>query len=169
MYKHLEKLHSGIEMNKQSNTERGLVARASISINAPVERVWNALITPKLIRRYMFGAEVISEWKEGSPIVWKGEWQGKSYEDKGVILKLKQNNLIQYSHFSPLSGELDLPENYHTVTIRLTRDELKTIVSLSQDNNATEDSRKHSEKNWKIMLEGLKRLLESIEREGINP
>jgi uncharacterized protein YndB with AHSA1/START domain len=92
------------------------------------------------------------------------KWQGKSYEDKGVILKPKRNTLIQYSHFSPLSGESDLPENYHTITIKLTRDELKTIVSLSQDNNATEDSRKHSEKNWKIMLEGLKKLLEKIER-----
>jgi len=150
-------------MNKQSNAERGLVARASISINAPVERVWNALITPKLIKRYMFGTEVVSEWKEGSQIVWKGEWQGKSYEDKGVILRLKSNNLIQYSHFSPLSGEPDLPENYHTVTIKLTRDDRKTVVSLSQDKNATEDSRKHSEQNWKIMLEELKKLLENIE------
>jgi hypothetical protein len=68
----------------------------------------------------MFGIEVVSEWKEGSQIVWKGEWQGKSYEGKGVILKLKRNSLIQYSHFSPLSGKPDLPENYHTVTIKLT-------------------------------------------------
>ncbi|HML03637.1 MAG TPA: SRPBCC domain-containing protein [Candidatus Bathyarchaeia archaeon] len=149
-------------MNKRSSTERELVARASVSINAPVERVWNALIAPKLIKRYMFGTEVVSEWEEGSQIIWKGEWKGKSYQDKGVILKLKRNDLIQYSHFSPLSGKPDLPENYHTVTIKLTKDKLKTIVSLSQDNKATEDSRKHSEKNWKIMLEGLKELLETM-------
>ena len=147
-------------MDKPSDTKKGLVAEASISINVPVEKVWNALTTPEVIKKYMFGTEVISEWKEGSPIVWKGEWQGRKYEDKGVILKLKQNRLIQYSHFSPLSGEPDLPENYHTVTIKLARDELKTIVSLSQDNNATEDARKHSEKNWKMMLEELKKLLE---------
>ena len=147
-------------MNKPSNTGKGLVAKASISINVPVEKVWSALITPEVIKQYMFGTEVISGWKEGSPIVWKGEWRGKKYKDKGVILKMKRNSLIQYSHFSPLSGEPDLPENYHTVTIELRQDKPRTIVSLSQDNNATEEARKHSEKNWKMMLEGLEKLLE---------
>jgi uncharacterized protein YndB with AHSA1/START domain len=139
---------------------KGFIAKALISINAPVGRVWDALINPELIRQYMFGTNVISDWKEGSPIVWKGEWQGKKYEDKGVILKLEPERLIQYSHFSPLSGKPDLPENYHTVTIELVSDEVETTVSLSQDNNETEKAREHSEKNWKMMLDGLKKLLE---------
>jgi uncharacterized protein YndB with AHSA1/START domain len=153
-------IRSKMEINKLDDTKKGLVAKASISINVPVEKVWNALTNPKAIKQYMFGTRVISDWKKGGPIVWKGEWQGKNYEDKGVILKLKRNRLIQYSHFSPLSGELDLPENYHTVTIELVSDKFKTTVSLSQDNNATEEAREHSEKNWEMMLEGLKKLLE---------
>jgi len=60
----------------------------------------------------MFGTNAVSDWKEGSPIVWKGEWMGKKYEDRGVILKLEPGNMIQYSHFSPLTGQPDLPENY---------------------------------------------------------
>jgi uncharacterized protein YndB with AHSA1/START domain len=139
---------------------KGLIAKASISINAPVGRVWDALTNPEVIRQYMFGTNVISDWKEGSPIVWKGEWQGKKYEDTGEILKLEPERLIQYSHFSPLSGKPDLPENYHTVTVELVSNGAETTVSLSQDNNETEQAREHSENNWKMMLDGLKKLLE---------
>ena len=139
---------------------KGLIAKTSISINAPVGRVWDALINPELIGQYMFGTNVISDWKEGSPIIWKGEWEGNKYEDKGVILKLEPERLIQYSHFSALSGRQDLPENYHIVTIELSGKGKQTFISLLQDNNATEKVREHSEKNWKIMLDGLKKLLE---------
>jgi hypothetical protein len=47
--------------------------------------------------QYMFGTNVISDWQEGSPILWKGEWQGKKYEDLGVILKLEPErvNIIE--------------------------------------------------------------------------
>jgi len=139
---------------------KGLIAKASISINAPVDKIWDALTNPELIRQYMFGTNVISDWKEGSPIIWKGEWEGNKYVDKGVILKLEPERLIRYSHFSPLSGQQDLPENYHTVTIGLSVKGKQTFVSLLQDNNATEKVREHSEKNWKIILDGLKKLLE---------
>jgi len=139
---------------------KGLIAKASISINAPVDIVWDALTNPELIRQYMFGTNVISDWMEGSPIIWKGDWEGNKYEDKGVILKLEPGRLIQYSHFSALSGQQDLPENYHTVTIELYGKGKQTFVSLLQDNNATEEAREHSQKNWKIMLDGLKKLLE---------
>jgi uncharacterized protein YndB with AHSA1/START domain len=145
---------------EETIVNKGLVAKATILINAPAAKVWNALTNPEVIKQYMFGTNVVSDWREGSPIVWKGEWQGKPYADKGVILKLKPERLIQYSHFSPLSGKPDLPENYHTVTIELTTDEAGTTVSLSQDNNETEEAREHSEQNWKMMLDELKKLLE---------
>lgn len=139
---------------------KGFIAKASISINAPAGRVWDALTNPELIRKYMFGTNVISDWKEGSPIIWKGEWEGNKYEDKGMILKLEPERLIQYSHFSPLSGQQDLPENYHTVTIELSGKGKQTFVSILQDNNATEKARQHSEKNWEMMLASLKKLME---------
>jgi uncharacterized protein YndB with AHSA1/START domain len=139
---------------------KNLIARASITINAPSTNVWNALVNPEAIKQYMFGTNVVSDWKEGSPIVWKGEWQGKSYEDKGVILQFKPGRTIQYSHFSPLSGLADKPESYHTVTIELSNEGTQTRVSLSQDNNPTEQAREHSEKNWGMMLTALKKFLE---------
>lgn len=139
----------------------GFIARASITINAPIAEVWDALVNPDKIKQYMFGTNAVSDWKEGSSIVWKGEWQGKKYEDKGVILKLEPGHRIQYSHFSPLAGQPDLPENYHIVTIELSGKGKQTLVSLMQDNNETEEARKHSEKNWNMMLGDLKKFLEN--------
>jgi uncharacterized protein YndB with AHSA1/START domain len=148
-------------MNRLENTNRGSIARASVSVNAPIAKVWDALTNPEVIEQYMFGTKVISDWKEGSQITWKGEWQGRKYEDRGVILKLKPERLIQYSHFSPLSGLPDAPENYHTVTIELSDLRTQTLVSLSQDNNPTEEAREHSEKMWKAILATLKKTLEN--------
>ena len=125
-----------------------LMARASVAISAPVAKVWEALVDADAINQYMFGTNVVTDWREGSPILWRGEWQGKTYEDKGVILQLKPEQRLQYSHFSPLSGLPDKPENYHTVTIELSGEGSQTLVTLTQDNNATEEERKHSEKNW---------------------
>ena len=104
--------------------------------------------------------ETETDWNVGSPLVHRGEYRGKPYEDKGKILKVEPQRLLSYSHFSPLSGQPDVPANYHTVTIELSRQGTQTKVSLSQDNNATDEAREHSEKNWKMMLEGLKKLLE---------
>ncbi len=137
-----------------------LIARASIRIHAPGEKVWDALVNPAAIRQYMFGTTVVSDWREGSPIVWKGEWQGKPYADKGVILQLKPGRVLQYSHFSPLAGLPDTPENYHHVTVELAAEGNQTRVSLAQDNNESEDDQAHSQQNWEMMLAALKKFVE---------
>ena len=151
---------------------KGLIAKASISISAPSREVWQALVDPEAISQYMFGTTAVSDWREGRPIVWKGEWKGEAYEDKGVILQLEPGRRITYSHFSPLSGLPDEPQNYHTVTVELTAggeqegvgDQAvggeQTHVSLEQDNNASEEARAHSEQNWQAMLAALKELVE---------
>src|SRR5262245_52095473 len=137
-----------------------LIARASVEIAAPLAKVWDALVNPEVIKRYMFGATVISDWKVGSPIVWKGEWKGKAYEDRGVILRWERERLLSYSHFSPLSGLPDVPENYHTVTIVLSSAGGVIRLELAQDKNPSEEARAHSEQNWLMALEGLKRVVE---------
>jgi uncharacterized protein YndB with AHSA1/START domain len=145
---------------------KNLIAKAKTSVEAEKSKVWKALVTPDAIKQYMFGADVESSWSVGSKITWKGEMKGKKYEDKGVILKIDPEETLQYSHFTPLSGKADKPENYHTVTINLYGRGNKTEVSLSQDNNTDDERRKGSEKNWGMMLEGLKKYVESSSRVG---
>jgi uncharacterized protein YndB with AHSA1/START domain len=147
-------------MHKSVKIEKSLISKAQTDINASADQVWDALVNPDKIRQYMFGTNVVSDWKEGAGIVWKGEWEGKSYEDKGVIQKIQPQRLLQYSHFSPLSGQPDVPENYHTVTVELAPQGERTRVTLSQDKNASEEEKAHSEKNWQMMLDGLKKFTE---------
>ncbi len=149
--------------------DKNLIAGAATTIYAPSERVWDALVNPAAIKHYMFGTDVASDWREGSPIVWKGEWQGQAYEDRGVILQLKPKRTLQYSHFSPLSGVPDKPENYHTVTVELSADGNQTHVSLTQDNNATEEERAHSERMWETMLAALKKFVEQPNAQAQRP
>jgi len=138
-----------------------LIAKGQEEINSTIDKVWDALVNPQKIKQYMFGTNAVSSWQEGAGIVWQGEWQGKPYEDKGVILKMQPERVLQYSHFSPLSGQPDVPENYHTVTIELFKKGEGTLITLSQDNNETEEDRIHSEQNWAMMLAGLKKYLEN--------
>ena len=137
-----------------------LVAKQTITIQAPVDIVWDALINPDLIKQYMVGTEAVSEWKLHSPIVFQGEYQGKTYQDKGEILQFQPEQILQYSHYSPLSGVPDVPENYHIVTYELSDEGEQTRLTLTQDNNETEDERTEAEKFWGLMLTTLKDLLE---------
>ena len=138
-----------------------LVAKATIRINAPVSEVWKALTTPELMKQYFFGVDVVTDWKVGSSIIYKGVWEGKPFEDKGKILEFVPKKRLVSTHWSPLSGVPDSPENYHTVTYELSEQDGSTQVMLTQDKNATEEEKAHSEQNWKMVLDGLKKLLES--------
>ncbi len=142
------------------NTE-DIIARVSTTIDAPKDKVWEALVTPKIIKQYFFGTDVTSDFRVGSKITWKGEWEGKPYEDKGEIREAVPGELLQFSHLSPSSGEKDIPENYRIVTITLEEKNKKTKVTLTQDNNHSEQARKHSENNWQMMLDSLKKVLEN--------
>jgi uncharacterized protein YndB with AHSA1/START domain len=138
-----------------------LVARATITITAHPHDVWSALVDPAAIRQYMFGTTVESEWRPGSPIVWRGEWQGRAYEDKGRILTVRPERSLQYTHFSPLSGLPDEPGNYHTVTIDLSPEGTGTRVTLTQDGSSTAEARDRSQENWSVMLRALRQYVET--------
>jgi uncharacterized protein YndB with AHSA1/START domain len=139
---------------------RGLVARGSIAIAASKARVWDGLTNPDIIKQFMFGVDAECDWHEGSPLILRGVWQGKPFEDRGTVLRVEAGRLLEYTHFSPMSGAEDLPENYHTITVELEEDDDRTVVSLAQDNNATEDERDHSASMWATMLATLKDVLE---------
>jgi uncharacterized protein YndB with AHSA1/START domain len=138
----------------------GLVAEASTTVAAPIARVWEALTDPAMIERYMFGTQVVSTWEAGSPIVWKGEWEGKPYEDRGTILAIEPPHLLRCTHYSPLSGAPDTPENYHTITYQLSEEGGGTRVVLTQDKNADERERAHASEMWGKMLESLRDVVE---------
>jgi uncharacterized protein YndB with AHSA1/START domain len=143
-----------------------VTATASVDIDAPRSEVWRSLTDPASIKQYYLGAQVETDWQVGSPITFRGEWEGKEFEDKGEILAMEPESELAYSHFSPTSGKPDSPENYHVVRVTLEERDGGTRVVLEQSNlegGPTEEDRANREdyeKNWNQMLEGLKRTTE---------
>ncbi len=141
--------------------KESFVAERRITIDAPVDAVWLALTDPELVKQYMHGTNMQTDWKVGGPITWKGEWKDKPYEDKGKVLEVEPDKRLRYTHWSPMGGSEDAPENYHTVTYELAEQDGKTILTLKQDNNASQDEADNmAENNWGPVLEGLKAVLE---------
>ncbi len=137
------------------------VARADIDIDAGRETVWHALTDPERIAGWMMGARVSTDWKVGSPITWKGELDGRPYEDKGEVLAVEQPDRLSVTHYSPLMGEADTPENYHTIVYELAGDDGTTTVSLTQDGNDSAEQAEQFSASWQGMLESLKGSVES--------
>ncbi len=136
------------------------IVNKTISINAPISKVWDTITNPVLIKEWLFGTNTISDWKVGSPILFTGEWQGTAYEDKGIILKFEIGKIFQYSYWSGFSGLTDSPENYSIVTFELTEMDESTLLTLKQSHFATETMYEHSDKNWEPTLESIKTLAE---------
>jgi uncharacterized protein YndB with AHSA1/START domain len=138
-----------------------LTVETSITINAGPSKVWEALTTPELIKKYLMGTNVTSEWKEGSAITYAGEYHGKTYSDKGVIKKIEKEKILQSTYWSSMGGKEDRPENYNLVTYKLSHEGGKTVVTLTQDNINSENEKKHVSENWKMVLQKLKEVTES--------
>ncbi|MFE4837892.1 SRPBCC domain-containing protein [Arthrobacter sp. NPDC056691] len=135
-------------------------AEASIVVAAQPGRVWRALTDPADVKEYFLGTRVTSTWQEGDPVTFEGEWQGKSYQDKGTVLESRPNELLRITHYSPLSGLPDQPENYHTVEYGLQPVAKGTRVSITQGNNKSDGEAVESEKLWGMVLGNLKEYLE---------
>ena len=137
------------------------LATAETDIKASPARVWEVLTDPDEIRKFMFGAEVKTDWQQGSPITWSGEMEGKPYQDKGEILEVDPGRLLKLTHYSPLTGQPDVPENYHTLTYTLDGDGTATHLKLTQDNNASEEEAKHSQEMWEMLVAKVKEAAET--------
>ncbi len=137
-----------------------ITSDASVEINAPVDKVWQAVTNPAMVKEWFFGAIVESDWKAGSPIIFRGEWNGQLYEDKGVIQKIEANKLLEYTHLSSRTGQADISENYEIVQFTLSEDEGKTTLTIHEDNLPSTEARNKSRDLWKVVLEKLKNVVE---------
>jgi uncharacterized protein YndB with AHSA1/START domain len=137
-----------------------LVSKSSLHINAPVNKVWQALTDPALIKEYLFGTNTITDWKKGSTITYEGEWQGKAYKDKGVIVDIVPEKLLHTTYWSSMSGKEDKAQNYNNVIYELKAENEGTLVTISQDNIENEKQLEHMNQNWGMVLDNMKKLLE---------
>jgi uncharacterized protein YndB with AHSA1/START domain len=132
----------------------------SIIIDAPIEDVWRALTTPEWIKKWFFGVDTETDWKQGSSIVHRGEYQGRPYEDKGNILEIEAPRLLVHTHWSPASGLPDAPENHERVSWELAERDGRTELTIRESNLASEEAKRTSEQSWRMVLGNLKEILE---------
>jgi uncharacterized protein YndB with AHSA1/START domain len=144
-----------------------LMITAQIEINAPVEKVWNALIDPLYTKRYMFGCAPVSDWRIGSPLIWKGEFDGKELEAvTGKIVSFKEQKHLAYTTFDPHGTLPDIPENHTTVTYDLIKEGEATLLKVTQgDFSKVGDGERRykdtmSSGGWQGILMEIKKILE---------
>jgi uncharacterized protein YndB with AHSA1/START domain len=135
-----------------------LIVTNSIHIHAPAAKVWNALTNPEETSKYMFGCEALSDWKEGSPLIWKGNFNGvELIAVKGVIKKIRPNKYLEYTVIDPNNPNIpDLPENYLTVTCDLAEQDGTTTLTTTQG-------------DYNIVAEGADRYKHTVDGGGWDP
>ena len=133
---------------------------SSITISHPVQKVWEALTVPEQVKKYFFGTNLVTDWQVGSPIFFRGEWGGKTYEDKGTVLSFNPPHSLSYNYYSSMSGDPDVPESYQVLTYTVEEDPLGARLTISQENVATQEKADHSGENWKAVAEGIKKMLD---------
>jgi uncharacterized protein YndB with AHSA1/START domain len=143
----------------------------SITINASVQKVWDALVNPAQTKKYMFGCEALSDWKVGSPLVWKGVFDGMELVAvKGKIVSIDRGRSLAYTVIDPNDPNMpDIPENYLTVTYTLSSDnEGRTILSVTQGDysKVADGQRRYMEsynngEGWNPILVKIKELVEA--------
>lgn len=136
------------------------VLQKQITIHASAEAVWDVLVNPEKIKQYLYGTNTISDWKEGGPIIFTGEWEGKMYTDKGTILKLEKHSIFKYSYYSSFSPLPDLPENYASVKFMLEPLQGTIVLRLEQQGFSDDAAFEHSDMNWNSILMQMKAMAE---------
>lgn len=138
-----------------------LTVAKSVTINASREKVWHCLTTPAIIKEYLFGTETVTDWQEGSEIIFQGEYNGQQYRDHGHILENLPGEKLIYSYWSGFSGLEDQPENYSTITYTLAaKGDNSTEFTWTQQGFANEEVHNHSEKGMEALLDQIKGIAE---------
>lgn len=136
-------------------------ATASVMVKAPIARVWAALTQPALVKRYFFGSNLVTDWGVGSPLYFRGEWEGNAYEDRGTVKSYEPMKTLSYDYWSNMSGEPDVLEKRALVRYDVSERDGLVEVKVTQSNMPTKERAADSEKNWPVVLEGLKGVCEA--------
>ncbi|WP_402469632.1 SRPBCC family protein [Isoptericola aurantiacus] len=128
----------------------GHTATASTHVAEPPDRVWAELMHPGA--RWMLGANIETDFRPGSPITFEGHFFGRTFADTGEVIAVDRPRLLHFTHYSPLGGLEDRPENYHDIRITLEADDGGTLVTVVQGNIDTAEHATRSEQHWREAL-----------------
>lgn len=133
----------------------------SIDINATAPEVWDVLINPEKIVQYFFGAETITNWEVGSPVLFKHEYEGQKFINRGIVLAYQPNEILSYTYWTAFSNTEDRPENYTIIAFRLSAVEDKTVLTLTQTNFKDTAWYRGLQTGWDMVLDKIKEIAEN--------
>ena len=145
-----------------------LIVKNTITINAPASKVWDALVNPQQTKKYMFGCETVSDWKPGSPLLWKGVFDGKELVAvKGTVVSIQPEKYLEYTTIDPNNPNMeDIPENYLTVTYDLKPVDGNTLLTVTQGDytKVADGQNRYNDTiaggGWQSVLDQIKKLVE---------
>lgn len=147
-----------------------LLVKNKITINAPAKKVWDVLTNPEQTKKYMFGCETVSDWKPGSTLEWKGNYEGKEMVFvKGNIVNIIPKKLLVYTTIDPNNPAIeDKLENYLTVTYDLKEENGVTVLTVTQGdyNKVADGESRYKEasndgEGWNPILVEIKKIAEA--------
>jgi uncharacterized protein YndB with AHSA1/START domain len=138
-----------------------LTLKKEIEISAPKEKVWDALVNPEKIKKYLFGTNTKTNWKPGSPVRFTGEYQGQQYDDGGVVLRNEPNKVLEYTYWSAFTDLPETEQNSSIVTYELKDSGNSTLLNVKQQRFKDRHSYEHSGENWENVLKQIKQIVES--------
>jgi uncharacterized protein YndB with AHSA1/START domain len=133
------------------------------TINASIERVWDALIDIEQMKAWMgepeMALEIDADWTVGSSIVVRGIHH-VSFKNTGTVLAFEPTTRLAYTHSSSLSRLPDEPSSYTTLEFSMVLVDDATSLKLRATGFPTASIFKHLEFYWGGTLEVLKRHVE---------
>ena len=137
----------------------------TINVNASSSKVWKVLTDIQLMKQWMaepeMQLEIITDWIVGGNIIIQGFLQEK-FENRGTVLRLDLEKLLNYNYLSSISHLPDLPENYSTVEFSLDFDGNRTSLTIRVENFPTESIFRHLEFYWLEVSEILREFIEDL-------
>ena len=130
----------------------------------PIERVWDAVTKPELVKQWQYGSDLLTDWSIGGKIVFHSEWEGNVYEQWGEVLEFDPCRSLRYSLCAPRPGFEDKPENYFMMSYTLNEEGGGTLLTIEQkDSRPGIEESQESIDAGQAMLAILKQLAESID------
>jgi uncharacterized protein YndB with AHSA1/START domain len=106
---------------------------AVVKINAPAKKVWLALTVPDLVKQWQYGSDLQTTWEVGTPIVFRNEWNGQVFEQKGTVLEFLPGTRVKYSLFVPRPDLQDIPEHHFFMIYELSESAGVTSLLVRQE------------------------------------
>lgn len=128
-----------------------------IYINAPAEKIWDALTQSEYTRQYFGGSNVESDWKPGSKTRWFSD-DGTTFAE-GEVINSERGKILSQKEWMISPDGTKGSESIVTYEIEKHGDVCKLIVTHEHSS----EKHKNAINGWEMSMGSLKSLLETGE------